>query len=513
MAAPRPPIAALLAELTRTSALFTPQQEMMQGMSTRLADIAKALEASELSSIQPSNQSPPPKQFDADPERSRSSRNVPSVLSPAASSSFDSDLMTAFVAAVRTFVDLGHKYAMTRDSHVYRLASTRQMFEDLAALYSQLDADLDAPLRRSGAFSQKPDEPEKNEFRRILATQRANEEEQMALLSKGNPRPFVSSRRGHEPMESLTLLKFELDFHKADHSKQHVASMKAVFFSIVRSSNGRVAKIPGWYLPPYYLRYDQTKSEKQTGIARVFRGDLNAAQDQGAGKSVAIKAIAFHVDAVELFQREVEIWSAIDHVNVLKLAGASHCSYPTLVITEWAANGTLREYLGKIGAQKRRAETWRKFREAILGLLYLRKEMKMVHGNLKPQNLLVDADAVVKVTDFGRGILQLQNVTMQEDMRHSEERPRAFDPTWRAPECRTKQGRPTFRSDVFSLGLCLLDALEMELPTAPHFKLTQSKAMNNDEWMLLRSMCNRDPKDRLELSQVLEEVDKIVAKC
>ncbi|RLN49894.1 hypothetical protein BBJ28_00002021 [Nothophytophthora sp. Chile5] len=160
-------------------------------------------------------------------------------------------------------------------------------------------------------------------------------------------------------------------------------------------------------LPPYYLRYDQTESEKQTGIARVFRGDLNATQNQGAGKSVAIVAIVFHVDAVELFQYEVEIWSAIDHVNVLKLAGSSHCSYSALVITEWAANGTLREYLEEVGAQKCRAETWRKFREAILGLLYLRKEMKMVHGNLKPQNLLVDADAVAKATDFGRVILQL----------------------------------------------------------------------------------------------------------
>lgn len=77
----------------------------------------------------------------------------------------------------------------------------------------------------------------------------------------------------HEPMEALTLLKYEIDFYKAENSTRHVASMKKVFFSVVRSSNGRVAKIPDWYIPPMpWFIFERSRWKARSGQRIVVYG-------------------------------------------------------------------------------------------------------------------------------------------------------------------------------------------------------------------------------------------------
>ncbi|KAL4145997.1 hypothetical protein PRNP1_011870 [Phytophthora ramorum] len=141
-----------------------------------------------------------------------------------------------------------------------------------------------------------------------------------------NALPFARKMLPHEPMEALTLLKFEIDFFKPGNSTKHVASMKKVFFSVVRSSNGRVAKIPDWYIPPNAMNYSREKAMLGS-VGTTHRGVWEDRKPPDGKKpekhegdeleptlyNVVVKRLLIHADAIEVFRQEVETWFMMDH--------------------------------------------------------------------------------------------------------------------------------------------------------------------------------------------------------
>eukprot|EP00644_Phytophthora_capsici_P005601 jgi/Phyca11/538651/estExt2_Genewise1Plus.C_PHYCAscaffold_20190 len=282
--------------------------------------------------------------------------------------------------------------------------------------------------------------------------------------------------------------------------------MKKVFFSVVRSSNGRVAKIPDWYIPPYAVNYSREKvmagsvgtAHRGVWIDRKPPGGKKPEKNEESGEQeptsydVVVKRLLIHADAIELFRQEVEIWYNLNHPNILKLYGASHCSRPALLMLEDAAKGSL----------------------------YLHETHKMVHGNLKSDNILVAVDGCVKLADFGKGFLALQNQAVQEGNFH--------ELGWRAPNC-SKSLRPSFQDDIYSFGLCVLDVLVPSLastvkdvkPNGPKhvgeegfdplsdsvLELIQCKSHRT----LVEGMCKPKPEDRLTLTEVISSMKEMLS--
>ncbi|RLN02379.1 hypothetical protein BBJ28_00025337, partial [Nothophytophthora sp. Chile5] len=372
------------------------------------------------------------------------------------------------------------------DRFVFHLASMRRMYLDLLQLNEKLD---DVVARGGLNMSVNVDPAWKVEgmtWQTQLGLDRETEETELSVKAAKNALPFARNMKAHEPMEALTLLKFELDFFKPGNSTRHATSMKKVFFSVVRSSNGRVARIPDWYIPPYTLNYTREVVNGMTGpVGTAHRGiwvdrkppegkkpahDSKDGQEKPMLREVVVKRILIEADGIDFFRKEVETWYALDHANILKLYGASHCSRPAILVLEVAVNGPLVSYLlekypvdtKKHGGQQqrqgsyrnRRHALWSLYLEAAQGLNFLH-ENKLVHNNLKSDNILVADDGHAKLTDFGLGMLTLQNQLKQDNKR--------FELGWRPPECRSKRGRPTFKGDIYSFGLCLLDALVPQL--------------------------------------------------
>ena len=96
---------------------------------------------------------------------------------------------------------------------------------------------------------------------------------------------------------------------------------------------------------------------------------------------------------------------------------------------EYQKHGSIEKKIEKINKQERRLrrskaveevkkpsessglpeESSRKyFRQLILALEYCHNELKIIHRDIKPDNLLIDADDNVKLSDFGVSLL-LQN--------------------------------------------------------------------------------------------------------
>ncbi|KAE8977736.1 hypothetical protein PR003_g25903, partial [Phytophthora rubi] len=359
--------------------------------------------------------------------------------------------MTAAVSLFHQVVErCQHFVATFSKTHrfVFHLASMRRMYWDLEAIGVKLDEVVElAELQHKVELEGKE---QGWTWRLQLDEDREKEEAELSARAAKNALPFARNMLPHEPMEALTLLKFEIDFFKSDNSTRHVASMKKVFFSVVRSSNGRVAKIPEWYIPPYAVNYSREKLMKgSVGTAHrgvwVDRKPVDGTKpeqegDCGGGQpkslKVVVKRYVIHADAIELFRQEVEVWFAIKHINILELFGASHCSRPALLVLEDATNGPLVNFLTRqrqLQTRKRRVKCkhpegedtqwsyqsqrhalWSLFLEAAEGLKYLHEELRLVHSNLKSDNILVTGDGRVKLTDFGLGVLALQDQAIQE---------------------------------------------------------------------------------------------------
>jgi serine/threonine protein kinase len=201
----------------------------------------------------------------------------------------------------------------------------------------------------------------------------------------------------------------------------------------------------------------------------------------------------------------------------VRLFGACHVGSPFFVC-EYATNGTLVEYLRHYPY-----ELWRLLHEATLGVQYLH-ERDIVHGDLKGNNIVIGSDKKAKVTDFGLS----STVSVSDESR--AQIPGAWH--WVAPECILgMDARSTSASDVFSLGMCVVEALRVvdslqhgsasPVPRLPwgdldnavvKFQLsrgnlpTRPTGCSDDEWSLVTRMCCHDPAKRLKISTVIDEL-------
>ncbi|EGZ05282.1 hypothetical protein PHYSODRAFT_342448 [Phytophthora sojae] len=177
----------------------------------------------------------------------------------------------------------------------------------------------------------------------------------------------------------------------------------------------------------------------------------------------------------------------------LKLYGACHVSSPAFFMCDDATHGSFSDFLEEDAGR------------AALGLGYLHAE-KVVHGDLKCTNLLVGNDYKAKLCDFGFSYVRSQSAIR-----------------WKAPEClvppneeANPQFNPRFASDVYSLGMCIVEAFQGEAPyglldddeiMTRLFELEpypRPGNMQDDEWALVERMVQPDWRKRLSLQDAID---------
>jgi serine/threonine protein kinase len=164
--------------------------------------------------------------------------------------------------------------------------------------------------------------------------------------------------------------------------------------------------------------------------------------------------------------KEAQIQASLTHPNVAKLLGFSRDEHtPLALVLELCSKDTLahRLFAGD-PARLPVKERMRLIREVAYAMQYLHGrtflatsdlagEAKILHGDLKPGNILLDANGTIKVSDFGHAAVRSTSFSIGLSFWAGEGgQGRRGTVGYQSPEC--YKGDPlTTRSDVFSFGI------------------------------------------------------------
>jgi len=166
---------------------------------------------------------------------------------------------------------------------------------------------------------------------------------------------------------------------------------------------------------------------------------------------VTIQAVAEAKEGVlaEL-KREVRVAARLDHPNVLRIVHASVVEGRFVIVTALGEESLEDRLTRRLGARLALD-----IAEQLLAGLAHAHENKVVHCDVKPDNVLLFPDGLVRIGDFGLARLDQGKL----------EASGSGTIGYMAPE--QAFGRPSLRSDVFSAGLVIYRMLSGQLPEWP----------------------------------------------
>ncbi|XP_030531756.2 G-type lectin S-receptor-like serine/threonine-protein kinase SD2-5 [Rhodamnia argentea] len=192
---------------------------------------------------------------------------------------------------------------------------------------------------------------------------------------------------------------------------------------------------------------DFSKKLGEGGFGSVFEGTLID------GTKVAVKLLDGARQIKKSFLAEVETIGNIHHVNLVRLIGLCAAKFHRLLVYEYMPNGSLDQWifckskgLFMLDWKKRR----KIIHDIVKGLNYLHEECrwKIVHMDIKPQNILLDENFNAKVADFGLSKL------LDRDQSQAATTMRGT-PGYMAPEWLS--AIITEKVDVYSFGVVVLE--------------------------------------------------------
>jgi serine/threonine-protein kinase len=205
-------------------------------------------------------------------------------------------------------------------------------------------------------------------------------------------------------------------------------------------------------------KYELLERVGQGGMAVVYRG-----LDRSLKRVVAVKVLHKHLseyqEARDRFEREAQAVAKLRHENILEIfdysgAEAAAAFGSSYIVTEFIDGQTLKQ-----------AITERPVRFPEIGAMIVLQVCRalahahsvgILHRDVKPENVMIRSDGVVKLMDFGIShMIDLERLTVTGQLLGS--------PAYMAPE-HVEGRRLDFRTDVFAAGIVLYQLTVGKLP-------------------------------------------------
>src|SRR5918994_382696 len=203
----------------------------------------------------------------------------------------------------------------------------------------------------------------------------------------------------------------------------------------------------GGYTPSGFIsRYQILEKIGEGGMGALF-----LARDPAIDRLLAIKLLRRGFDSDELrsrFAREAKAAGRLRHPNIVTIFDVGEHDGDPFIAMEFLAGETLQELI-RHGARLSLARRLKLLEELCDGLSYAHRA-GLVHRDIKPANLMVDAEGVLKILDFGIVRLEEGGSTAAGML--------VGTVNYMSPE-QVHGGEIDHRSDIFAVGLVAYELL------------------------------------------------------
>ena len=210
-------------------------------------------------------------------------------------------------------------------------------------------------------------------------------------------------------------------------------------------------------------------------------GEVYKARHRRMERDVALKVIRRErldrPDAVKRFRREIQVAAKLNHPNVVLAFDADQCGELHFFAMEFVEGANLAERVRDRGPLPV-PEACDSVRQAALGLQHAH-EHGMVHRDVKPSNLLLSKQGVVKVLDLGLARLH-DPAEGGEPSRITQDGLVIGTPEFLAPEQARNPSAADIRADIYALG-CTLYYLLAGRPPYPGGTVTERVVKHETE--------------------------------
>uniref|UniRef100_A0A0D3C631 Protein kinase domain-containing protein n=1 Tax=Brassica oleracea var. oleracea TaxID=109376 RepID=A0A0D3C631_BRAOL len=213
------------------------------------------------------------------------------------------------------------------------------------------------------------------------------------------------------------------------------------------------------------------------GFGTVYKGKL-----PDSSRDVAVKILKESNENGEDFINEVASMSRTSHVNIVSLLGFCYEGSKKAIIYEFMPNGSLDKFISEKMSEKMEWKTLYNIAVGVSrGLEYLHNRCvtRIVHFDIKPQNILMDGESCPKISDFGLAKLCKNNESIMSmlDTRGTA--------GYIAPEVFSKNfGGVSHKSDVYSYGMVVLEMIgARDKEKAQNFESNNKSSMYFPDWI------------------------------
>jgi eukaryotic-like serine/threonine-protein kinase len=250
----------------------------------------------------------------------------------------------------------------------------------------------------------------------------------------------------------------------AAHERKSSFIEPPVLAESVELRDDNLESLLGRYIGPYHVINQ---------LGRGGMGEVYLAEDIRLGRKIALKmlpaAFTQNPDRVSRFEREAKAASALNHPNILTIYEIGQLEGVHFIATEFVEGVTLRQRMND--AKMTFAETL-EIAPQVATALAAAHGAGIVHRDVKPENVMVRPDGLVKVLDFGLAKLVGSLIPASELFSVSQTRANGLHTefgfmmgTVRYMSPEQASGKLVDRrSDIFSFGVVLYELLTGRLP-------------------------------------------------
>lgn len=189
------------------------------------------------------------------------------------------------------------------------------------------------------------------------------------------------------------------------------------------------------------------------GMANVYLGFDNILE-----REVAIKVLRLEYsnddEFITRFHREAQSATSLSHPNIVNIYDVGEEDDIYYMVMEYVDGLTLKEYIQRFGPIS--IDDAVDIMIQITSAIEHAHENHIVHRDIKPQNILINSDRTVKVTDFGIALaLTATSLTQTNSVLGSVH--------YLSPE-QARGGTANRKSDIYSLGIVMYELLTGRIP-------------------------------------------------